>query len=175
MATTSSSKGGGRGGLVTVGIVAVAAWAAGFYFRAAPVGSPLVPEVAPSTPTVTAREAEPQSARPATAAPRETATTLPSAEPSATTVATAASGAAPVPSSSATASATASASADSSTLASADRDDLRGCVAALFPDDAFAKHEPSFEFLCVEPYPRRGVTRLQAQVAKGKWGSGRTT
>ncbi|MBW2533801.1 MAG: hypothetical protein JRI55_20090, partial [Deltaproteobacteria bacterium] len=40
---------------------------------------------------------------------------------------------------------------------------------------AFAKHEPSFEFLCVEPYPRRGVTRLQAQVAKGKWGSGRTT
>jgi len=52
--------------------------------------------------------------------------------------------------------------------ASAESTGVTACVTALFPADAFTQRQPDFAFICTDPYPRHGITEVQAQVVLGR-------
>ena len=45
-------------------------------------------------------------------------------------------------------------------------------MSELFAPHTFDKAKPDLSFVCTDPFPLRGVTRVQSQVALGRWGKG---
>jgi hypothetical protein len=52
---------------------------------------------------------------------------------------------------------------------------VTACVASLLPAGAFERGRPNVAFVCEERYPRKAVTRLQAQISLGQFGTDTAT
>lgn len=150
MGERSKGKSRERLQLIVLALAAIAAWGVAGYFRLVPASAQAdaTPDAASSTPAAP------------TATARATATVAASGAPSTSALASAA------PAGTATAAATA---------APAAKGDASACVSALFAPGTFDQRKPDFSFVCTDPYPRHGITEVQAQVVLGRGSSSGVT
>lgn len=182
MTAGATAARGGAIQLAALSVVALAAWAAGFYFRMAPPGAPGTRAVALATGAVDAAPPATPSPAPATSASAPSTSAADAAADAApldagpeSDAATLVDAAAETPD--AAAEAAADAAADAATVAapSSDPAAINACITGLLPEDTFASYQPDFTFVCASKYARHGVTKVQAEISKGKWGTGTAT
>jgi hypothetical protein len=162
--------------LWVLGLVALGSWGAGIYFRMVPRaaragGASPAAEMAQGSSSATSGSGNATAAATVAPDPSSSAAAARSDAPPASAVAPeAATSAASAPAVASSASAVSSPSSVAS--ASVDRAAVTACVVGLFAPRSFEKAKPDLSFVCTDPFPLRGVTRVQSQVALGRWGKG---